>query len=110
MQTKIMEQVKCLEPLSNSRIALSVDQAVSQKTLLACSLGDLQFNHVMRDGLQMGVDFEVISKDQWCLLAKYFGELVDANDENGGTVAPTPLIRSYELLGLGIRTQIEYFF
>jgi len=74
MQTKIMEQVKHLEPLSNRRVALSLEEAIYTKGLLRCGSGDVQFNHVMRDGLQMGTDFEVLSKDQWCLLAKYFSE------------------------------------
>ena len=59
----------------------------------------------------MGVDFEVISKDQWCLLVKFFSEHLESeNGEEGDMIRPTPLIRSYELLGMGIRTQIEYFF
>ena len=69
-----MEQAKYLEPLVNDRIALSVKEAIEQKGILACSAGDAQYNHVMRDGLQMGNDFEVISKDQWCLLVKHFSE------------------------------------
>ena len=77
-----MERVKRLEPLSNARIALSVEEAISKWNLLACSAGDAQFNHMMRNNdceqeggsLMMGRDFEVISKDQWCLLVKYFSE------------------------------------
>ena len=40
---------------------------------MPCFQGDPQYNHVMRKGLRMGTDFEVVSKDQWCLLKKYFG-------------------------------------
>lgn len=52
----------------------------------------------------MGVDFEVITKDQWFLLTKYFSEQVEGTANEGLTIRPTPLIRSYELLGMGIRT------
>lgn len=74
MQAKIMEQVKSLEPLTNSRLVLSLDEAVKTHRLLVCQQGDSQFNQVMRSNLHMGVDFEVISKDQWCLLSNYFCE------------------------------------
>ena len=57
----------------------------------------------------MGTDFEVISKDCWCLLVKYFSERLNQGDEDSEAVQPVVLVRSYELLGLGIRTQIEYF-
>lgn len=56
----------------------------------------------------MGTDFEVLSKDQWCLLVRYFSERTGPSEE-AEMIAPVPLIRSFELLGLGIRTQIEYF-
>lgn len=56
----------------------------------------------------MGEDFEVLSKGQWKLLVRYFGE---KKSEQGVTSkVPRPLVRSYERLGLGIRTQIEYFY
>ena len=61
----------------------------------------------MRDGLQMGVDFEVLSKGQWNILTKYFSGKDPFTNE---VKKPRPLVRSYEKLGLGIRTQIEYFF
>ena len=125
MQAKIMEQVKLLEPLSNRRIAIPVEEAIRTRGLLTCNQSDAQFNCLMHEGLRMGVDFEVISKDQWCLLMKYFSErqvkqadsagAAESGDtavlvsEDSPMVAPTPLVRSYELLGLGIRTQIEYF-
>ena len=141
MQARIMERVKRLPPLANDRIALSVDEAIRKLNLLACSCdGGAQFNHVMRGGdsnadadggesLMMGTDFEVVSKDQWFLLVKYFSEhrrIVTPRPNSGmagggppTTVAagagcyqiipPVPLVRSYELIGLGIRTQIEYF-
>ena len=54
--------------------------------------------------MMMGSDFEVISKDQWCLLVKYFSRRLGVADEDSATIAPVPLIRSYELFGLGIRT------
>ena len=57
----------------------------------------------------MGTDFEVLSKDQWHMLTKYFSERKQGMEESEG-IPPVPLVRSYELLGLGIRTQIEYFF
>lgn len=63
MQAKIMEQVKYLEPLSNTRIVLTLDEAVKTRQMLSCQQGDGQFNQVMRDNLHMGVDFEVISRD-----------------------------------------------
>ena len=110
MQAKIMDQVKSLEPLSNTRIVLSVDEAVRTRRMLPCGQGDPQFNLVMRENLAMGVDFEVISKDQWFLLTKYFSEQAEGTSNEGQTIRPSPLIRSYELLGMGIRTQIEYFF
>ena len=37
------------------------------------------------------------------------GETAVLVSEDAPMVAPTPLVRSYELIGLGIRTQIEYF-
>ena len=74
MQAKIMDQVKSLEPLSNTRLVLSVDEAIRTRKMLPCGQGDPQFNLVMRENLAMGVDFEVISKDQWFLLTKYFSE------------------------------------
>jgi len=46
-----MEQVKYLEPLSNKRIAFSIDEAIEHKGMLRCTAGDPQFNHVMRDNL-----------------------------------------------------------
>lgn len=68
MQARIMEQVKHLPPLHNARIVLSVEEAVHSNNLLAClTLGDAQFNHVMRSSatssLMMGTDFEVVSRD-----------------------------------------------
>ena len=74
MQAKIMEQVKLLEPLSNRRIAIPVEEAIRTQGLLTCKQSDAQFNCLMHEGLRMGIDFEVISKDQWCLLTKYFSE------------------------------------
>ena len=139
MQARIMERVKRLPPLANDRIALSVDEAIRKLNLLACSCdGGAQFNHVMRGGdsnagadggesLMMGTDFEVLSKDQWFLLVKYFSEhrrIVTPRPNSGMAagsttaaaeadcyqiIPPVPLTRSYELIGLGIRTQIEYF-
>ena len=52
----------------------------------------------------MGTDFEVISKDQWCLLVKYFSERFDSANEQSENIQPIPLVRSYELLGMGMRT------
>ena len=69
-----MEQVKTLEPLSNTRIVLTLDEAIKTRQMLPCQQGDCQFNQVMRENLHMGVDFEVISRDQWCLLVKHFSE------------------------------------
>jgi len=69
MQARIMDQVKYLEPLSNNRIALSVDQAMRSLNLLTYSAGDAQFNHVMRENgnsqasPMLGTDFEVITRD-----------------------------------------------
>ena len=96
-----------LEPLTNDRIVMSAKQAASHANLLLCHGGDCQFNHVMKDGLFMGEDFEVLSKGQWKLLVRYFGE---KRTEQGAATVPRPLVRSYERLGLGIRTQIEYFY
>ena len=36
MQAKIMDQVKSLEPLSNTRLVLSVDEAVRMRRMLPC--------------------------------------------------------------------------
>lgn len=55
----------------------------------------------------MGEDFEVLSKGQWKLLVRYFSE---KKSDQSDPAAPRPLVRSYERLGLGIRTQIEYFY
>ena len=51
----------------------------------------------------MGEDFEVLSKGQWKLLIRYFSDKTDI-------FGPRSLIRSHERIGLGIRTQIEYFY
>lgn len=51
----------------------------------------------------MGEDFEVLSKGQWKLLVRYFADKTDI-------LGPRSLIRSHERIGLGIRTQIEYFY
>ena len=51
----------------------------------------------------MGEDFEVLSKGQWKLLVRYFSDRTEIS-------GPRPLIRSHERIGLGIRTQIEYFY
>lgn len=62
----------------------------------------------MKEGLQMGEDFEVLSKGQWKLLVRYFSEKkTDARPDIPG---PRSLVRSHERIGLGIRTQIEYFY
>ena len=53
--------------------------------------------------MQMGTDFEVVSKDQWKLLVRFFSERISER-EDAESVPPVPLVRSYELLGLGIRT------
>lgn len=56
----------------------------------------------MRDDLLLGKDFEIVSEKMWKLLCKCFP----------GDVShpPNPLIRSFERIGLGMRTQIEYFY
>ena len=108
MQARMVEQAKLLEPLSNARIALRPHEAVTHYNLIGYSGTDPQFNQMMREGLLMVKDFEVISRDQWKLLVRYFSERPDVNEEDV-YVEPVPLVRSYELLGLGIRTQIEYF-
>ena len=62
-----------------------------------CNDVENQFNHVMREGLSLG-DFEVINKRMWQLIT---------------AMSPDPasqLIRSFERIGLGMRTQIEYFY
>lgn len=56
----------------------------------------------MRDGLSLGSDFEVVSKRMWQILTNCFAEL--------GGASVQPLVRSFERIGLGMRTQIEYFF
>lgn len=64
-----------------------------------------QFNHVIRDGLKLGEDFEVLNRAQWQILTRCFSQT---------TASPVsdviPLCRSYEKIGLGVRTQIEYFY
>jgi hypothetical protein len=52
----------------------------------------------MRQGLSIGADFEVISKRMWQLLCNCFAQ------------QPCCLIRSFERIGLGMRTQVEYFY
>lgn len=52
-----------MAPLRNTRIAVSLDEAVQSRGLLKCTAGDAHFSHLMREGVQMGSDFEVLSKD-----------------------------------------------
>lgn len=69
----------------------------AKQRILLCNDVENQFNHVMRDGLSLG-DFEVINKRMWQLIT---------------ATTPDPasqLIRSFERIGLGMRTQIEYFY
>lgn len=56
----------------------------------------------MKEGLQMGEDFEVLSKGQWKLLVRYFAE--KKPDSKPSISGPRSLVRSYERIGLGIRT------
>ena len=70
--------------------------------ILMCNDTENQFNHVMKDGLTLGSDFEVISKRMWQILTKCFAE------QSCSSICP--LVRSFERIGLGMRTQIEYFY
>ena len=56
----------------------------------------------MKEGLLMGEDFEVLSKGQWKLLVRYFTE--KKPDTKPGLSEARSLVRSYERIGLGIRT------
>lgn len=67
---------------------------------MICNDYENQFNHVMRDGLSLGSDFEVVSKKMWQILTNCFAEV---------GIGAQPLVRSFERIGLGMRTQIEYF-
>ena len=55
----------------------------------------------MKEKLILGKDFEVLSEKMWKLLCKCYPEV---------NQTASPLIRSYERIGLGMRTQIEYFY
>lgn len=79
-----------LASLTNSRIILSRAETVQQR-ILVCNDADNQFNHVMRDGLSLG-DFEVINKRMWQLITAMTTE------------PASHLIRSFERIGLGMRT------
>lgn len=68
---------------------------------MVCNDTENQFNHVTRDDLYLGTDFEVVSKQMWLLLMKAFCPS-DSKCQS--------LVRSYERIGLGMRTQIEYFY
>jgi len=71
--------------LSNDRIVMSMAEAQNNAGLLLCNNPENQFNHVMRDGLKIGEDFEMISKDQWRILSNCFS--------NGEAL---PCVRSFE--------------
>ena len=56
-----------LPNLSNSRIVKSREE-VMESGVLVCNDPENQFNHVTRDDLYLGSDFEVVSKQMWSLL------------------------------------------
>jgi hypothetical protein len=67
----------------------------------------------------LGTDFEIVSADQWRMLVRHFSfsevnkrkkqplELQRFDSESKPLL---PLARSFEKIGLGIRTQIEFFY
>ena len=55
----------------------------------------------MRSELTLGKDFEVVSEKMWFLLCK-------AHPKK--SPKPNCLKRSYERIGMGMRTQLEYFY
>lgn len=71
----------------------------------------------MREDLFLGVDFEPLSKPMWNIIAQSFSEsafLKGPAYSVSGTSSceakgPFPLVRTFEKIGLGIRTQLEYF-
>jgi hypothetical protein len=62
---------------------------------------------MMREGLILGVDFEPVTKAMWQILSSNFS--LKPSEHNQGTTGQ-PLVRSFEKIGLGVRTQLEYFF
>ena len=60
----------------------------------------------MRDNLVLGLDFEPVSKSMWQMLVANFTTPTNEPDREPAL----PLVRSFEKLGLGIRTQLEYFY
>ena len=69
--------------------------------------------------MRIGEDFQVVSIEMWRLLVKHFSyaEVSKRKRKNNETQKVEaefkpilPMVRSYEKIGLGIRTQMEYFY
>ena len=82
---------------------------------MVCKEKNCQFNHVIKDSMKIGEDFEVVSVEMWRMLVRHFSYAEVQKHRKGekieGEKKPIlPLVRSFEKIGMGIRTQLEYFY
>jgi len=105
--------------LTNERIVQDQKVLNKQTNWLICKEKTCQFNHVVKDGVQIGEDFQLVSTEMWRMLVRHFSfiEVSKRKRKNNETQKVEaefkpilPLVRSFEKIGLGIRTQMEYFY
>lgn len=65
--------------------------------------------------MRIGEDFQVVSPEMWRMLVRHFSfaevQKHRKGDKLEGEQRPIlPLVRSYEKIGMGIRTQLEFFY
>lgn len=63
---------------------------------MLCGDNDLPYNNVLKEDMQMGKDYQLISKEQWLLL--------EQNYAVPNQVPVYTIKRFHEKLGMGIRT------
>jgi hypothetical protein len=78
-----------LEYLTNERII------VPKSTMLCCQDGKSPYNNILRDEMQSGKDFQLVSKDQWNHIVQNY---------TSPKLPVHHIRRFYEKLGMGIRT------
>lgn len=79
-----------MPPFSNIRIVIPKDN------ILCCGDPENQYNNILKVEMQLGKDYQLISKDQWTLLEQSY--------TMPNTAPIYTMKRSYEKLGVGIRT------
>ncbi len=65
--------------------------------------------------MKIGEDFEVVSAEMWRMLVRHFSYAEVQKHRKGEKMegekkSILPLVRSFEKIGMGIRTQLEYFY